>query len=88
MTLVASVAPLVPARQLGLLVGAVGARANAVTLLGVVPLAPAAPLPVTGVISLGASGGGQIPKRNKSKMTLAHEEVHTWCAASSSSRGP
>ena len=66
MTLVAREASLLPARHPGLLVGAVGARTDAVTLLGVVPLgvvplAPAAPLPLTVGISLGASGGGQVP---------------------------
>ena len=63
MTLVVREASLLPARHPGLLVGA---RTDAVTLLGVVPLdivplAPAAPLPLTVGISLGASGGGQVP---------------------------
>ena len=63
MALVARVASLLPARHPGLLVGA---RTDAVTLLVVVPLdevplAPAAPLPLTVGISLGASGAGEVP---------------------------
>ena len=66
MTLVAREAFLLSARHPGLLVGIVGVRTDAVTLLDIVPLddvplAPAAPLPLTVGVSLGASGGGQIP---------------------------